>query len=298
MRSAALAALLSAACGATITGDPPTNSNVDASTEDGALINEPDGPPADAYMLGPWGTPQPMTAINSGAAEDDATMTWGGTEIVFARDDGAQKHLYFSSLVGGVWQAPVKAPFSANADERDETPRYGADDLTLYFASSRNNAIANSDVYVVTRTAVGQPWSAPAKLAALSTGTTDKWVSPCPTEFLMIRTTAGNGQSEIYGGSGLANPAKIVELDSNAGETGTFLTQDCLTMYFASTRDGDNDLWMSHRTATTVPWQAPTKFTTFGTAFAEQDPWISNDGRTFLFASSVTGAGDIYMVTR
>lgn len=298
------ALILVAGCHANATGGEVRGGDDDP-VIDAPNDQDPDGggPAADAapdaYVLGAWSAPVPITFANSGVDEDDGTLTWGGRELVFARKDATEKHLYFSTFNGTTWSTPQKAPFSGASDVRDESPRYSADDLTLYFASTRTPRLGDSDVWKVTRTSVDAAWGAPIHIAALSGTTVDKWVAPCSTHYLMIRVS-GNGQSEIYGGAALTNPVAVGELDSGAGETGTFLTQDCLTAYFASTRDNNqNDLWTSHRTAVDVPWQSPTKVTDFSTAGnAEQDPWMSNDGRTFIFASNVSGNNDLYMSTR
>lgn len=287
--------ILLAGCGAKIMD--PNAQPVDANDRTRDDANPLDGETPDAYVLGMWGTPQPLTIANSNVDEDDGTMSWDGNELIFARKDAAQKHLYITRKDGnGGWSTPTKAPFSsADPDVRDESPRYTADNLTLYFASTRTPTLGQSDIWMVTRNAASDPWPAtPTHVTAYSSDVVDKWFAPCGTEYLMIHV------NEIYGGALGAAPAKIGELDSAAGETGTFLTQDCLTAYFASTRDNNlNDLWMAHRTSVGLPWQAPSKVTDFGTANAEQDPWMSADGRTFIFASDANGTSiDLFISTR
>ncbi|MCX5741540.1 MAG: hypothetical protein NT062_03470 [Proteobacteria bacterium] len=286
------------ACGAQLGGG---NGLPDATVDGPTTLD--DGAPGDAAMLGAWGAPVPITAANTpGVSEDDVSLSWSGTELIFARVDTTVKHLYISTLVGGAWSTPVKAPFSAPDANRDESPRFAPNDLTLYFASTRAPTDGGSDIWMVTRPTTTSPWSAtPTRITALSGTTTEKWVTACGgNNFLMARVSA-NGETEIYTGANLATPTKVAELDSmtvGANESGTFLTPDCLTTYFASSRDGTNDLWTSQRTTLGAPWAAPTKVTTFGTANNEQDPWMSADGRTFVFASDISGDNDLYMSKR
>ncbi len=290
------------ACGARI-ADSSITAGPDANTRDDdhdAPVTEGDAPDVDAFVLGDFGAPQPLTFANTNVDEDDGTMSWDGMEIIFARKDATEKHLYVSRKdAQGVWSTPVKTAFAGGSAIRDEGPRYSADNLTLYFGSTRTPNSGGSDIWMITRQAATDAWGAtPTKITTLTSNQTDKWVSPCATDFLMIRTTEANGQSEIYGGTGLAAPTKVEELDSATSETGTLLALDCLTAYFASTRGGTNDLWTSHRTSTTTPWQTPTKLSFSTDTKDEQDPWMSTDGRTFLFASNVNGSIDLFMATR
>jgi hypothetical protein len=253
----------------------------------------------DSFVLGAFGTPTPLAPGNTNAAEDDGTLAWNGNELIFARVDGQTKHLYYASRpdAGSPFGTATLLSHSTDSTHQDETPRFAADDLTLYFGSNRSPNSGGTDIWKMTRATIGGAWNLPTKITALSTGNTEKWVSPCSTGyFLMVRSDATS--SDVYGGLNLASPTKIVELSTNASETGTYLSQDCLTAYFASTRDGTNDLWMSTRPAIDAAWGAPTKFTFSTDTNNEQDPWMSMDQRTFVFASDVTGAGDIYISTR
>ncbi len=253
----------------------------------------------DAYVLGAFGTPTLLAPGTTLAAEDDGTLAWNGNELIFARVDGQTKHLYYAS------RPDAQSPFgtaallshSAGSTLQDEAPRFSADDLTLYFGSNRAPSSGGTDIWMMTRAAIGAAWNTPTKITALSTGNTEKWVSPCSTGyFLMVRSDAVS--SDVYAGTNLASPTKVLELSTPSSETGTYLSQDCLTAYFASTRDGTNDIWMSTRPTTAAAWGAPTKVAVSTDTYAEQDPWMSLDQRTFIFASNLSGAGDLYIMTR
>ena len=84
-----------------------------------------------------------------------------------------------------------------------------------------------------------------------------------------------------------------------ATETGTFITQDCLTAYFASTRSGTNKIYTSTRTSPTDPWPTPTLITDFMAVGGNQeDPWLAPDQRTFMFVSDISGTKDVYVSAR
>jgi Tol biopolymer transport system component len=68
-------------------------------------------------------------------------------------------------------------------------------------------------------------------------------------------------------------------------------------VFYASTRNSITALYTATRTAIGATWTTPTVVTDFGLA-GEQDPWMSPDQRTFIFASDSAGTNDIYISTR
>ncbi|MBA3673325.1 MAG: PD40 domain-containing protein [Gemmatimonadaceae bacterium] len=288
--------LLVGACHAQISdgGIDGGGSNVETDATDS-------GSPVDAagVTLGPWSPPIMFGGAATATAEDDATLAWTENELVFAKNDGATKHLYTMSRADAAspFGLPTLVPFSAAADRQEQSPRFSSDNLTLYFASNRGG---NDDIWMVTRPSVGGAWGTPTRILNTATAATEKWYVPCDGDrYLMIRNI--DGQGDIFEGVGTGTPTRVAELSSPVGETGTFVTQDCLEVYFASVRDTTNDLWKSSRSSIAAPWSAPVKVTDFNTATNnEQDPWMSADGRTFIFASDADGTddSDIYISTR
>jgi Tol biopolymer transport system component len=271
-----------------------------AASPDGSSM-QPDAAPSDgagdAAPLGPWGTPAPIAGAATGEVEDDGSLSSTGNELVFARvDQGTgNKHLWYMSRASAAaaWSAPVQLGFNSTAS--DETPRFSPDDLTLYFSSARAGGLGNLDIYRVTRPSVGGAWGTPQLVPGVSTTGADKWFMPCAT---------GNTYLTILGqdiGQGtIGNPPTVcAELSSTATETGTFLTSDCLTVYFASTRSGTNKLYRAQRAAIGATWGAPVVVDDFGTlGGAQEDPWLSPDLRMFVFASDKAGTKDLYLSTR
>lgn len=294
VRSIALLAVVGA-CGTRISA-APGEVTVDASapTDDAGAAT--DAPP----MLGKWGAPTKVGVAATTAVEDDVTLSSSTLELFFAVNTANGKDLYVTTRasVTGAWTTPTALPFNS-ATTSDETPRLSADDKTLYFASSRGG---NLDIYSVTRPAVGSTmWSAPQAMA-INTTAPEKWYAPCgATHYLLVINDAG-GNGHLYEGVVGSAPKAITELNSTASETGSFATPDCLTVYFASTRSGTNLLYTAHRTALTQPFTPPTVVTDFAIAgaatAAQEDPWMSVDGRTFAFASDASGTKDVYLSTR
>jgi hypothetical protein len=77
------------------------------------------------------------------------------------------------------------------------------------------------------------------------------------------------------------------------------VSKDGLTVYFASTRSGDNRIYRSTRPSVGEPFAAPTLVDDFQLLGGDQeDPWLSLDQRTFAFVSNVRGSKDLYISTR
>jgi len=284
-------ALLASACSARLADDPglpDADTGVDSSLVDAAV---------DAYVLGAWGAPSMVGgASTTTLAEDDGTLSSTTLEIVFAVGTTTGKDLYYASRSSptAAWTTPAALGLNL-AGATEETPRFSADDLTLYFASNRVTA-NGLDIYRVTRTAVGAAWSGPAVVAGPNSTGNEKWYTPCGgNRYLVI---VGG---DIYEGQlGVGAPTLVTSLSAPAAnETGTFITQDCLTTYFASVRSGTNQIYTSTRTSPNDPWPAPTMITTFSALGGDQeDPWVSPDQRTFMFASNISGTKDLYISVR
>lgn len=294
-----VATVLASGCNAELM-DPP-GAVVDAppgSSGDGGV----DGPGPDAFMLGAWGTPAKVPGASTAANEDDGTLANSGLEMVFSvadPADGNNKDLFLMSraTVTSPWGTPSKLPLSVTGSS-EETPRFSPNGLTLYFASNRAGGVGGLDIYRVTRAAVGGAWTAPAPVAGVNTTASEKWFMPCAmtNDYLVVQ-----GGDLAAGTVGGAAPAVVAELSAAApaNETGSFLTGDCLTAYFASTRSGTAKLYTSHRTSITTAWQSPTLVNDFLAVGGDQeDPWLSDDGHIFVFVSNTSGTKDVYISVR
>lgn len=252
-------------------------------------------------MLGAWGTPAKVPGASTAAIEDDGTLANGGLELVFAvvdPADGNNKDLYIMTraTTASAFGTPSKLPFSVTGSS-EETPRFSPDGKTLYFASNRAGGVGGLDIYRVTRQAAGGSWTAPAPVPGVNTAANEKWFMPCGATTAYLVILGGDIAAGTVGG---AAPTVVTELSApNANETGTFLTGDCLTAYFASVRSGPNKLYTSHRTSLATAWQTPTTVDDFVSIGGDQeDPWLADDGHIFVFASNASGTKDIYISVR
>jgi hypothetical protein len=286
-------------CHARLSDAPTDDIVIDAPSTDAT-----DAAP-DALILGKWGTPQPIAAAATAAAEDDCTMSSTTLELYFAiADVNGNKDLYVSTrnTTADPFGAATKLAFDVTGTTSEETPRLSADDLTLYFASNRTGTKGGLDIWYVKRSMVGAAWGPPVNLSEVNTTASEKWFQPCGTagRYMIVVSNGANGNDLAEGVLGSGTAAVVAPtLNSTASETGTFLTQDCLTIFFASSRGATTMMYTSQRNAVTDAWPPPTAVTDFSaTGGNQQDPWMSADQRTFIFASDAAGNNDVYISTR
>jgi Tol biopolymer transport system component len=281
-----------AACDARLAGAPADAADLtgpDAPLEIGA-----DAAPDAPVMLGAWGAPSAIPGASTSAAEDDCTLSSDKLELYFKRNDSGTNNLYVMTRASttAAWSAPV-ALTALNTSSQEESPRLSTDDLTLYFGRGGN-------IFRTTRTAIGQPWGVPQAVGAVNTGAYEKWLAVCSNGYAIVsRANGSNGQDLYEGTVSGGTPTLLTQLNSTSNEQGTFLTSDCLRVYFQSNRDGNHNMYVASRTSLTAAWTNPTKLVDFNTAnFHDEDPWISADERVFVFASTRNGNKDLFIATR
>lgn len=273
----------------------------DALTDGGAQPTDGDTNPTgdgsdDAQIpLGPWGTPQKIPGGDSGLSEDDVFLSSSRLELYFKRSDGDGANLYVMTRATPTspWGAPA-ALTTLNTDGDEESPRLTQDGLTIYFGR-------DGDIFTSTRTAVDQPWGAASPATVFNTGAYEKWAVVCSSGYAMVSRAVSNRGQDLYEGDITTGANNAVgQLNSTDNEQGTFLTNDCLRVYFQSDRSNDQfDIYMASRVTMTAAWSNPTVLTDFNTALSdEEDPGISADQRTFVFASNASGNKDLYISTR
>jgi hypothetical protein len=293
--------LLLTACEARINAAP-------GDLPDAAVVHDATSPGADTMAsLGPWGAAAAIPQAATSAAEDDVTLSSSALEMIFAIEGANGKDLYYSSRSSttGPWTTAAPVPF--NSAQSDETPRLSADDLTLYFASGRTPTKGNLDIWSVKRTALGNTsWLTPAPVTPatpINTAVLEKWFMPCGTDhYIMVQGNANNSDTDLVEGTlGGPAPAPITALNSLQAETGTFVSPDCLTIFFASARTAPVKIYTSHRLSLTSPWVDPSPVNDFPLPTGngnQEDPWQSPDGHTFVFVSDALGTKDVYLSTR
>ncbi|MCX4242927.1 hypothetical protein [Paraliomyxa miuraensis] len=96
-------------------------------------------------------------------------------------------------------------------------------------------------------------------------------------------------------------PVPVVELNvAGSNDDDPTLTGDMLEIYFASTRNGSQDIFVSTRASVADPWDAPVPVDPLNSPSTETTPEVSIDGLVISLASNRPGAmgTDIYAAGR
>lgn len=278
---------------------------------DAAQLVQPDGaPPIDGLPpmidapsidapLGDFAAPAPVSvASDPTIGEDDCALSSTQLELYFAKAPaGGPKQLYVSTRAStaAAWGTPAQIFPSGNTHE---SPRLSPDDLTIYYGE-------NGNIMSATRTAVGQPWSAPAPLAQVNTINYEKWFAVCNGGYFLVSRATGNVQQLYEGQLGAGGAGTLSSLsDPNGSDISSYLSPDCKTAYWASNRvaGAGTQIYTATRPSPTGAWTAAALASfgpNFGTATDNEDAWLSPDTRTLYFATERNGTQkDLYFTTR
>lgn len=294
--------LAASACGASV----PAFSDGGVGDDDDAIDGRPgqiDAAPGPDAMLGPWSAPAMIpTAGTDGMGEDDGTLSPLETELYFSgKLPGVNKDLYQITRMnpGDAW-GPASKITELDTGNTEQTPRFSADGLTLYFSSDRAGGVGNDDIWMATRDAIGAPWNPPTLVPAVNSNADERTYTPCAgNRYVVISFRGGTG--DFYEGVVGQAPTLVAELSDLANqETGSFVSADCLRAWFASDRDGTTDIFYGHRADPADPWIFDGKDTDLSTdTYDESDPMVSGDGHRMVLTSTLDGGeNDLYTSTR
>jgi hypothetical protein len=104
--------------------------------------------------------------------------------------------------------------------------------------------------------------------------------------------TGGVGGNAGAGGQSFGPATLVTGLRSDSDDVeDPSLTFEETEIYFASPTGGQNDIWVSRRTAATDPWGPSTLVTELASPQNDEDPEVSVDGLTLYFTSDRAGDG-------
>jgi hypothetical protein len=256
--------------------------------------------------------PEVVAELSVLAKADNPSLTADLLEIYFTASE-------VIGPGGEIWRAtrqgagePFAAPERVNELRASEgelsnetSPIVSADGLTLWFASDRSGGLGDLDIWVTTRNARDEPWSAPENLALLNSA--GKEIPRPPGQRQRVMPLASDreadGLYQIYFSeraelaAPFQAPSAIGALEQ-AGESTVdgFLTDDGLSLFYATgPAIGPAELYVASRRSTAEPFERPMPLAELNTEHDERDPWLSQDGTLFFFASDRSGRYAIYV---
>lgn len=199
------------------------------------------------------------------------------------------------------------APLS-NPTAEDGDPTFSGDLLELVFTSNR---YGSKDLWVSRRVTASDPWGSPAPIDDLNTGfaeysptlsldglriwfTTDRDMT-AGRIWRSLRPSRSAPWGPAFPVPELANPpggpARDFALGMEAAET---------LLMFSSNRRGAlaYDIYFATRTGGGLPWEDPMRVSGINGPLDDWDPFVAQGGLVVFFASTRTGAGDLFFSAR
>jgi len=263
--------------------------------------------------------------INSTFNEQAPTLSPNGLSLYFGsnrpREGGTtDTDLWVSHRSCGdcLWETPVNLGPVINSSAGDNGPSLSLDGHLLFFTSARPGPGLN-DIYVSRRANPKDDfgWGPPEPLGS-GVNTT---AFEAGAEYVQ---SAEDGVGNFYFNRGPSQSAQdlyvasitrdgetrgaavlVTELsDPAANDAAPSVRSHGREILFGSTRStgaGGLDLWISARPSVHDAWSPPENLAFLNSAGSDQQPSVSSDGRTLLFASDrlgSVGGTDIWMSTR
>jgi Tol biopolymer transport system component len=252
---------------------------------------------------GPFVDEAIIANLSSPAADDDPALSPDGLELYFSSDrsGGVGSEDIWASVRSSrsvPWPAPTPVT-AVNSTGNDKGPSVSGDGLELWFSS---NIGSGYELYVSTRSTLGAPWSAPVKVAELST----TFGSGTPHRLgnrVVFRSHLANSTSDLMQsldtGSSWGGPQLISELATAFNESSPELAAGGNRIYFDSNRSGDYEIYVADRDPMTTLFGPPVPLAGISSAGNESDAALSADQRIIVFSrNGMGGDREVWMATR
>jgi hypothetical protein len=252
--------------------------------------------------------PELVVELAAPAKTDNPSLTADLLEIFFTSErNGGPADLFVAerSDRGEPFGAVQHLP-SLSAAGVETTPAVSADGRTLWFASDRAGGLGDLDIWVATRGARGQAWSAPVNLAALNS--TAKDIPRPPGQRARVMPMSSDRELPNYyqiffatredSSAPFGDDPEVVSELSFPGESTVdgFLSDDGLTLFYVTGPPfGPADIYVASRRSSSEPFEHIAAADELNTPSDERDPWLSPDGRELYFASDRSGTYAIYV---
>ncbi len=227
------------------------------------------------------------TATDDGATDGDATTTDGGATVTCWPT-------WFDGTVTFSPPVPLALGFPVVSE-----PSMSPDMLTLYFGAPNPTSY---DIFAITRTAVGGPWSSPSPVSALNSSSNDDRVTFSADGLTAIvasdRPGGGGGGYNLWRATrasvsdpfGALSTTGIEQLNTNADEYGADFggTNLYLSRYAMGMPSTIVESAASSAATATATFAATTGVTGLPAGFIHTDPTMSPDAQVMVFGYSMS----------
>jgi WD40-like Beta Propeller Repeat len=240
----------------------------------------------------PFGTPAPVTAVNTNSFETSSAISTDGLTLWFGSDraGGVGAHDIWvteRATRTSAWSTPVNVVALNSPD--DDIPRPpGEHGLVMPMSSTKttssNPSAGNYQTYLAARATPGAPFGAPVAIPYLD----------YPDRSTVDGFLTDDGLTMFFSSAPLSEPADASVSAADAGRTDGGRTDGGKTTDAGAP---NSDLFVAWRLSTSAPFSATQPLDDLNTGFDERDPWLSPDGTTLYFTSTRGGALNIYTAT-
>jgi Tol biopolymer transport system component len=269
---------------------------------------------ADQHLTGSaWSQPTNLgSVVNSEFVDFTPEISPDGLSLYFGSDRPGSMSpapdiwVSHRQTEASAWETPVNLGAVVNSPAADAAPNFSRDGHYLYFSSSRDGGLGMQDVWVSYRTNVHDDfaWRTPVNLGQnVNSDAFDAGPAVLGDELYFTSNRASGDPLDVYrsltrGTSFL--PAELVpELSSEGNDLRPTLRQDGQEILLSSDREGSlagsQDIYSATRQGRGRAWSVPENLgSPVNTEATEQQPAVSDDGRTLFFASDRPGGnGDL-----
>jgi hypothetical protein len=275
-----------------------------------------------------WSEPVNLGApVNSAANEMNAALSPDELSLYFVSTragglGGADIWVSRRASLDAPWGDPVDLGPNVNGPGIDASPALSTDGHLLFFSSDRSGGHGSNDIYVARRVDKSDDlgWGPAVNLGpevntsgfeaggfyvqSGEDGSANLYFVRGPTMVALdIYVVAVTADGETRGPA--VPVTELNDPDPTVTDAHPSLRVDGREVFLHSSRAGGfggNDLWTSTRRSVHDPWSPPVNMgVPLNTAAGENQPTLSYDGRTLIFASTRAGGlggSDIWMSTR
>ncbi|MEN3027379.1 MAG: OmpA family protein [Chlorobiota bacterium] len=254
-----------------------------------------------ARPTGPAVQVMPVDALNSSADDFVSGIARGGREVYLTSSrGGGRQRLYIAERQGDRWESPQRI----GGEVSDATHVGGAtltmDGNLLLFAAFQHElgGSGRTDLYSAYRS--GDRWTRVANLG-VAVNSADWDSQPCIAAdgslFIFASDRpGGSGGTDLWmcrrEGNRWSTPVALRILNSSADDMAPVLAADGRTLYFASNRDGNFDIFVS-RMGPDGSFGRPEKFAAPVNTPADEYFYVPLPDQNAAFLSRTTPAGDL-----